>query len=79
MSGNSIDASQRRIWTTSFEARAPERIFWSAQAALQLEILALRHQLHVLERSRPRRVCLTRSDRCFWVWISHAWRAWRTA
>jgi hypothetical protein len=24
-------------------------------------------------------VCLTRSDRCLRVWISHVWRAWRTA
>ena len=30
------------------------------RAALQLEILALRHQLQVLERTRPRRVRLTR-------------------
>lgn len=32
------------------------------RAALQLEILALRHQLQVLERSRPRRVRLTSWD-----------------
>jgi len=50
-----------------------------SRAALQLEILALRHQLHVLERSRPRRVRLTQSDRLLWVWISHVWRAWREA
>jgi transposase InsO family protein len=50
-----------------------------SRVALQLEILALRHQLQVLERSRPRRVRFTRSDRLLWVWISHVWRAWRTA
>jgi len=37
------------------------------RAALQLEILALRHQLQVLERSRPRRVRLTSADRVLWV------------
>jgi hypothetical protein len=37
------------------------------RAALQLEILALRHQLQVLERTRPRRVRLSRSDRLLWV------------
>ena len=55
------------------------RVSLRSRAALQLEILALRHQLQVLERSRPGRVRLTRSDRLLWVWISHAWREWRTA
>jgi hypothetical protein len=49
------------------------------RAALQLEILALRHQLQVLERTRPRRVRLTRSDRLLWAWLSGVWRGWRTA
>jgi transposase InsO family protein len=50
-----------------------------ARAALQLEILALRHQLQVLERSRPRRVRLTRADRLLWVWLSRAGQEWRSA
>src|SRR5258705_9115038 len=50
-----------------------------ARAALHLEILALRHQLHVLQRSRPRHIRLTRSDRWLWVWLSHVWAGWRTA
>jgi len=33
------------------------------RAALEAEILALRHQLHVLQRSRPRQLRLTRADR----------------
>jgi putative transposase len=49
------------------------------RAALQLEILALRHQLQVLERTRLRRVRLTRFDRLLWVWLSGVWRGWRTA
>lgn len=49
------------------------------RAALQLEILALRHQLQVLERSRPRRVRLTSADRVLWVWLSRVWDDWRTA
>jgi putative transposase len=49
------------------------------RAALQLEILALRHQLQVLERTRPRRVWLNRSDRLLWVWLSRVWRGWRSA
>jgi transposase InsO family protein len=49
------------------------------RAALQLEILALRHQLQVLDRTRPRRVRLTWSDRLLWVWLSGVWRGWRAA
>jgi hypothetical protein len=50
-----------------------------SRAILQLEILALRHQLQVLERSRRRRVRLTRFDRMLWVWFSRIWRQWRWA
>jgi putative transposase len=48
-------------------------------AALQLEILALRHQLQVLKRSRPRRVRLTRFDRLLWAWLVRVWPDWRAA
>jgi hypothetical protein len=49
-----------------------------SRAALQLEIVALRHQLGVLHRSvkRPR---LTAADRIFWAWLSQIWSDWRTA
>jgi transposase InsO family protein len=50
-----------------------------SRAALHLEILALRHQLQVLERTRPARVRLTRSDRVLWVWLSRMWHGWRTS
>jgi hypothetical protein len=49
------------------------------RAALQLEVLALRHQLRVLDRSRPGRVRLTRVDRLLWVWLSRVWHDWRSA
>ena len=48
-----------------------------SRAALQLEILALRHQLHVLKRSRPRRLPITRADRVLWVWLSRVWQEWQ--
>jgi hypothetical protein len=48
-----------------------------SRARLHLEILALRHQLHVVEPSRPRRVRLTPADRVLWVWLSRVWRDWR--
>src|SRR3954447_18845857 len=51
----------------------------ASRAALHLEVLALRHQLLVLERSRPRRARLTRADRWLWAWLSGVWSGWRTA
>jgi putative transposase len=50
-----------------------------SRAALQLELLALRHQLHVLERSRRCRPRLSRADRLLWVWLSRVWHEWRSA
>ena len=52
---------------------------WS-RAELHVEILALRHQLLVLQRSngshRPR---LSFADRFLWVWLSQLWSGWRSA
>src|SRR5215471_15506128 len=50
------------------------------RAAIQAEILALRHQLLVLQRSaRAHKVRLTASDRSLWVWLSRLWCEWRSA
>ena len=48
------------------------------RAALQLEILALRHQLGVMQRSvkKPK---LNRFDRFLWAWLCGAWAEWRSA
>ena len=51
-----------------------------ARAALQAEILALRHQLLVLQRSsRGHRLRLRWADRVLWVWLSRLWNDWRSA
>jgi putative transposase len=50
-----------------------------SRVALELEILALRHQLQVLQRTRPRRLRLAKADRCLWVVLSRFWTEWRTA
>src|SRR5262249_30214828 len=55
------------------------RGFVRSRAALHLEVLALQHQLQVLERSRPKRLRLVRADRWLWGWLSRSWSAWRTA
>jgi transposase InsO family protein len=50
-----------------------------SRAALHLEILALRHQLQVLERARRPHLRLTAADRLLWVWLSRTWTTWRQA
>jgi hypothetical protein len=52
-------------------------VSFRSRAALQLEILALRHQLGVLQRSvkRPK---LTPADRFLWAWLSAVWNDWQS-
>jgi putative transposase len=50
-----------------------------SRVALQLELLALRHQLQMLQRARPARVRLGKMDRWLWVLLSRIWTDWRTA
>src|SRR5215468_521479 len=49
-----------------------------SRATLQLEHLALRHQLSVLRRSvkRPK---LTSADRLLWAWLCEVWIDWRSS
>ena len=49
------------------------------RAALQLEIVALRHQIQALRRSQPGRVRLGAADRLFWTWLRRLWSGWRSA
>ena len=49
------------------------------RASLQVEILALRHQLAVLQRSKPKQVVLRPTDRLLWVALSRLWPEWRRA
>jgi putative transposase len=49
-----------------------------SRAALQLENLALRHQIGVLQRSARKRPRLTPLDRFVWVWLSRVWSGWRS-
>src|SRR6202521_2108810 len=43
------------------------------RTVLELENLALRHQLHVLRRQRPGRPRLLTMDRLLWVWLYRLW------
>jgi putative transposase len=54
--------------------------FFRPRLALQAEILALRHQLLVLQRSsRAHKLRLSPADRALWVWLSRLWTEWRSA
>ena len=54
-------------------------LVFRSRTALELENLALRHQIGVLQRSARKRPKLTPWDRCFWVWLSGMWSDWRSA
>ena len=45
---------------------------------VQLENLALRHQIGVLHRSARERPKLTSADRLLWICLSRLWRDWRS-
>src|SRR5262245_63655326 len=46
------------------------------RTAMQAEIIALRHQLIVLQRTqKTKRLILGPSDRCLWIWLSRLWFA----
>ena len=57
-------------------------VLWSCfrtRASMHLEILALRHQLAVLQRRTNKRPSLRTADRLLWVMLSRLWAQWRTA
>src|SRR5277367_1478463 len=43
------------------------------RASLELEVLALRHQVAVLHRQRPGRAWLRQGDRLLWAWLYRIW------
>jgi putative transposase len=83
------NASQTQIWLIQWELHTLRQAVLSAllvstmsvfrtRAALQLEILALRHQLGVMQRSgkKPK---LNPFDRFLWAWFCGVWAEWRSA
>ena len=48
-------------------------------AALQLENIALHHQIGVLQRSAKKRLPLNNADRLLWIGLSRVWTEWRSA
>ena len=54
-------------------------VSFRTRLVLQTEILALRHQINLLQRSSKKRISLRASDRILWVWLSQLWSDWRSA
>ncbi len=54
------------------------RASFRSRAALQLEVLALRHQLAVYKH-RGGRARIQVADRLLWAWLSRIWSDWRNA
>jgi hypothetical protein len=50
-----------------------------SRAALQLENVALRHQIGVLQRPAKKRLSLNNADRLFWIGLSRMWAEWPSA
>jgi hypothetical protein len=51
--------------------------YFQSRADLQVEILALRHQIVVLQRQTPKPK-LKPADRRFWIGLSQFWSRWRS-
>ena len=51
------------------------RILFRTRLDISLEVLALRQQVAVLKRKRPR-PSLNRLDRFFWTTLRHLWPRW---
>ena len=51
------------------------RVFFRNRVDTSLEVLALRQQVAVLKRKRPR-PSLNRLDRFFWTTLRHIWPRW---
>ena len=64
------------LFLTTFLANLPKIL--RSRAALELENLALRHQIGVLQRSTAKRPKLTSGDRLFWICLTRLWRDWRS-
>ena len=55
------------------------RSAFRSRAAVEIENLALRHQVNVLKRSVKHRPKLRPADRLLWLILSRVWSDWRSA
>jgi hypothetical protein len=64
------------MWSTVIALLAPVRSSIRTWADLEAEILALRHQVAMLQQTAARRPRLSRADRLLWVLLSRVWMGW---
>jgi hypothetical protein len=68
------------IFPTMFTLLLSLRDCFRSRAVLQAEILAVRHQLLIFDRSsRSHNLRCRWTDRAQWVWLSRLWSDWRSA
>lgn len=67
------------MWSVVLSLLNSLRFLVRSRTSLHLELIALRHQLAVVNRSRRPRLRLTAADRLPWAWLAHVWRHWRSA
>ncbi len=65
--------SVARMWNFVRAVLALLSLRFRSRASLELEIIALRHQVAVLRRQRPGRLRLSRIDRLFWTCLYRLW------
>jgi len=65
--------------TTLMTLLATLSSIFRSRSALELENLALRHQIAVLRRTAAKRLKLTSADRLLWICLSRLWRGWHSA
>jgi hypothetical protein len=69
----SCPAAVSRAWSHSSRASSWLAGRFRSRAELELEVIALRHQLAILHRQRPGRPQLFALDRLFWIWLYRVW------
>ena len=67
------------MWSVVLSLLHSLRFVARSRASLHMEIVALRHQLAVVNRARRPCLRLTVADRLLWAWLAEWWRDWRSA
>ena len=57
----------------------PLQFMVRSRVSLHLEIIALRHQLAIVNRSKRPRLRINSADRMLWACLSQTWSGWRSA
>src|SRR4029450_5024956 len=67
------------MWSVVVSLLHSFRFLVQSRASLHVELIAPRHQLAVVHRSRRPRLRFTAADRILCAWLSRSWRGGRSA